>query len=187
MTKLLITDKIDLREQRLVWKTREVIRFFRNACYEEIGFENFIGMFTQRPEESFPTINEFLNCEPEHEFKNIDEFIKILKKASELENVNLDIDFEKNRRLIKEMLFKERIDIDKIASDISFSHRGELIRVREIINNLSKEFGRVIPVDEIINTAKLKDISADKIEKTIEKLKCSGDIYEPIEGFISKL
>ncbi len=80
-----------------------------------------------------------------------------------------------------------RIDIDKIASGISSSERGKLMGIREIITALEQKIGRIIPVDDIMKMAEEKGIPPEKVEEAIEKLKRSGDIFEPRAGFISKL
>jgi replicative DNA helicase Mcm len=80
-----------------------------------------------------------------------------------------------------------KIDIDKISSGITASERGKIVSVREIINELENKIGRVIPIDDIIKEAEERGISSEKVEDSIEKLKRSGDIFEPKRGFISKL
>ena len=80
-----------------------------------------------------------------------------------------------------------QIDIDKISSGITASERGKIVSVREIINELENKIGRTIPIDDIIKEAEERGISSDKVEDSIEKLKRSGDIFEPKRGFISKL
>jgi len=80
-----------------------------------------------------------------------------------------------------------KIDIDKISSGITASERGKIIGVKEIINELEAKIGRFIPIDDIIKEAEARGINTAKVEDTIEKLKRSGDIFEPKRGFISKL
>jgi replicative DNA helicase Mcm len=80
-----------------------------------------------------------------------------------------------------------KIDIDKISSGITASERGKIVSVREIITELENKIGRVIPIDDIIKEAEERGISSEKVEDSIEKLKRSGDIFEPKRGFISKL
>lgn len=80
-----------------------------------------------------------------------------------------------------------KIDIDKLVSGISASERGKIAGVREIINDLENKIGKVIPIDDIVKVAEEKGIPAAKVEETIERLKRSGDIFEPKNGFIQKL
>lgn len=79
------------------------------------------------------------------------------------------------------------IDIDRIATGITSSERNKIVNVREIISELEGKLGRTIPIDDIMQEAKSKGMSEDKVEEAIEKLKKSGDIFEPRRGFISKI
>lgn len=80
-----------------------------------------------------------------------------------------------------------RIDIDKISSGISASERTKIIGVKEIIAELEEKIGKVIPIDDIIKEAEQRGISSEKVEEAIEKLKRSGDIFEPRVNFVSRL
>jgi replicative DNA helicase Mcm len=79
------------------------------------------------------------------------------------------------------------IDIDRIATGISSSERNKIVNVREIISKLEESLGRTIPIEEIIRSALEKGMSEDKVEEAIEKLKKSGDLFEPRRGFISRI
>ena len=80
-----------------------------------------------------------------------------------------------------------RIDIDKITSGISASSRSKIVIVKEIILELEEKIGKIIPIDDIIQEAERKGITADKVEEALERLKRSGDIFEPKVNFISRL
>ncbi len=81
-----------------------------------------------------------------------------------------------------------KIDLDRITSSISASDRSVIVHVKNIINQLEKTLGtKTIPIQEIVEMGKQKKIDEDKIGESIEKLKRSGDIYEPKRGFISKI
>ena len=80
-----------------------------------------------------------------------------------------------------------KIDIDKLSSGITAAARGKIIGIREIINELAEKIGKDIPVADIVREAEAKGISADKVEDALEKLKRSGDIFEPRTGIIHKL
>lgn len=81
-----------------------------------------------------------------------------------------------------------KIDLDRITSSISASDRSVIVHVKNIINQLEKSLGtKTIPIQEIEEMGKQKKIDKDKISESIEKLKRSGDIYEPKRGFISKI
>ncbi|MGM5485343.1 MAG: LAGLIDADG family homing endonuclease [Nanobdellota archaeon] len=79
------------------------------------------------------------------------------------------------------------IDIDRITTGITTTERSKIVNVREIINELEDKFGKTIPIEEIINAASEKGMTEEKVEESIEKLKRSGDIFEPRRGFISKI
>lgn len=80
-----------------------------------------------------------------------------------------------------------KIDIDRIATGISASQRSHISAVKEIIAGLEGKIGKTIPIDDIISEASEKGISEEKVEEVIEKLKRSGDLFEPRRGFISKI
>jgi replicative DNA helicase Mcm len=80
-----------------------------------------------------------------------------------------------------------KFDIDRIATGISSSQRGAISVVKEIINELEKNFGKVIPIDDVIREAGVKDISDEKAAEVIDKLKRAGDLFSPKPGFVSKI
>jgi len=80
-----------------------------------------------------------------------------------------------------------KIDIDRISTGIPASTRGKIISVREIIHELEKRVGKKIPTQDIIKEASEKGIKTSEIEEAIEKLKRSGDIFEPKSGIISPI
>ncbi|MBR9677625.1 minichromosome maintenance protein MCM [Candidatus Woesearchaeota archaeon] len=80
-----------------------------------------------------------------------------------------------------------KIDIDRISTGITASERSKIINVREIINELEDRIGKTIPVDDIIAYAVEKGLDEEKVYEAIEKLKRSGDIFEPKRGFIQKI
>ena len=80
-----------------------------------------------------------------------------------------------------------KIDIDRIATGVSASERTKIVTVREIINELESTIGRNIPIDDIVAAATDKGIEKDKVEEALERLKRSGDIFEPRRGWISKI
>jgi replicative DNA helicase Mcm len=80
-----------------------------------------------------------------------------------------------------------RIDIDRISTGIPASQRSRIVQVREIINDLESTFGKTIPLEDVISSASEKGIEETEVEEIIERLKRSGDIFEPKRNFISKL
>ena len=80
-----------------------------------------------------------------------------------------------------------KIDIDRIATGISASQRSHISVVKEIINDLESKVGKTIPIDDIIEEAKSRDIAEEKVEEVLEKLKRVGEVFEPRRGFLSKI
>ncbi len=79
------------------------------------------------------------------------------------------------------------IDIDKIATGIASSQRNKIFGIKEIITELEAKLGKTIPLDDIIEVAKGKGFDEEKVTEVIDKLKRSGDIFEPKRGFIQKV
>ncbi|MBW2984923.1 minichromosome maintenance protein MCM [Candidatus Woesearchaeota archaeon] len=80
-----------------------------------------------------------------------------------------------------------KIDIDRIATGITASQRGHIITIKDIISELENKVGKTIPIDDIMDEARNREIAEEKVEEVLEKLKRSGDIFEPRRGFIQKL
>ena len=81
-----------------------------------------------------------------------------------------------------------KIDIDRLSSKITATQRGTITISKEIINSVEEELNtKTIPVENIIAAAQVKNISQELVEETLEKLRRSGDIFEPKPGSIQKL
>lgn len=80
-----------------------------------------------------------------------------------------------------------KIDIDIIATGISASKRGRIVALQEIIGDLENRIGKTIPIDDIVKEAEAKNIPEREIEEILEKMKRSGDIFEPKRGFIQRI
>lgn len=78
-------------------------------------------------------------------------------------------------------------DVDRIATDTPSSQRNKIIIVKEIITDLENKIGKTIPMEDVEEIAKEKGLSEDEIAEVIDKLKRSGDIFEPKHGFIQKI
>jgi replicative DNA helicase Mcm len=76
-------------------------------------------------------------------------------------------------------------DIDRFTSKISSSQRNKIVLLRETIKNLEDKFGKQIPLDEL--RKELKDLNDNEFEEAIEKLKKSGDIFQPKTGFVQNV
>jgi len=73
-------------------------------------------------------------------------------------------------------------DIDRFTTKVSSSQRNKIILVRETIKKLEEKYGKQVPLDVL--RQELKDITDTEFEESIEKLKKSGDIYQPKQGFV---
>ena len=80
-----------------------------------------------------------------------------------------------------------KIDIDRIATGVSASARNKILMIKEIIEDLENRIGKTIPIDDLVKEATSKGISEVDIEDALEKLKRSGDLFEPKRGFISRI
>jgi replicative DNA helicase Mcm len=79
-----------------------------------------------------------------------------------------------------------RLDVDTIMTGITSSQRSHIVIVKEIISDLSKSIGKVIPEEEVIKQSETKGINDAKVEEILDKLRRTGEIYYPKKGFISK-
>nr|MBA4405499.1 AAA family ATPase [Nanoarchaeum sp.] len=81
-----------------------------------------------------------------------------------------------------------QFDMDRFATGMATSERSKIITVKEIINRLESERGsKSIQIDDISMEALHKNISEDQVFEIIEKLKKSGDIFEPKRGYVQKI
>jgi len=80
-----------------------------------------------------------------------------------------------------------KIDIDRIATGIAATQRSHIVVLKEIISELDLKLGKSIPIETVIAEAKSRGLDEDKVEEALERLKRSGDVYEPKRGFIGKL
>ncbi len=80
-----------------------------------------------------------------------------------------------------------QIDIDRIGSDTSSSQRNKILQVKEIIKTLENKVGKVIPIDDVEQEAAQKGVTDAELDEIIQKLKKSGDVFEPKSGYISRI
>ncbi len=81
-----------------------------------------------------------------------------------------------------------KIDIDRLSSRITATQRSSISTIKELISSVEESTGeKIIPIEVLIETAQQKNISKEVVEETLEKLRRSGDIFEPKRGFIQKL
>jgi replicative DNA helicase Mcm len=79
------------------------------------------------------------------------------------------------------------IDIDRIATSMPASQRNKIIAIKEILVDLENKIGKTIPLEDVVAAAKEKNFNEAEVEEVIQKLKNSGDIFEPRHGFISRI
>ncbi|MEK6947021.1 MAG: LAGLIDADG family homing endonuclease, partial [Nanoarchaeota archaeon] len=72
-----------------------------------------------------------------------------------------------------------KIDIDRIATGVGASQRSHILIVKDVITELESKLGKTIPVEEVYAEAKNRGLDEPKIDEALERLKRSGDIYEP--------
>ena len=78
-------------------------------------------------------------------------------------------------------------DIDRISTGVPAAQRSKIAQVKEIIVELENKVGKIIPIEEIVEAAKEKNMEAADVDESIEKLKRGGDLFEPRRGFISRI
>ena len=80
-----------------------------------------------------------------------------------------------------------KFDIDQITTGVTSSQRGKIIIVREMIRELEEKVGKEIPMKELVGLAETKGIRKDDLDEIIERLKRSGDVFEPSSDTISRI
>ena len=80
-----------------------------------------------------------------------------------------------------------QIDIDLIGSGISAKQRNKITVVKDIIGDLENKIGKTIPINDLIEAANKQGLEGEDIDEVIEKLKRSGDLFEPRRGFIQRI
>ncbi len=80
-----------------------------------------------------------------------------------------------------------KVDIDRIATGIAATSRSHILILKDIIGELENRFGKSIPINDVVAEAKNRGLDEDKVEEALERLKRSGDIFEPKRGSISRI
>ncbi len=120
-----------------------------------------------------------------------------LSEASARARLSSKVTKEDARRAIKSLHFclkqvgfdyeTQQIDIDRITTGITASQRSKIIIVREAINRLEDRIGKLIPVEEIKREVIDKGIDAFDVDEIVDKLKRTGDVFEPKRNFIQRI
>ncbi len=79
-----------------------------------------------------------------------------------------------------------QIDIDRIDVGISSAQRSKIHTMLSILDDLTKEIGKEVPIDDLFERAKEQGIEKITAIELINKLKEKGDLFEPRQGFIQK-
>ncbi len=91
---------------------------------------------------------------------------------------------------LRQVAFDEEtgtIDIDRIATEMPATQRNKIIKIKEIIMELEKQVGKLVPMQDLIKAANEEGLEEQDIDDAIQKLKRAGDVYEPKNGFISRI
>ena len=59
--------------------------------------------------------------------------------------------------------------------------------LKDIISELETKLGKSIPIEDVVAEAKSRGLDEDKVEEALERLKRSGDVFEPRRGFVSRI
>ncbi len=108
---------------------------------------------------------------------------KVMKKDAQRAVALLDY-------CLRQVAFDEEtgtIDIDRIATEMPATQRNKLIKVKEILIELEKQVGKLIPLEDLIRAAAEQGLEESEVEDAIQKLKRAGDVYEPKNGFLSRI
>ncbi|MFH1105788.1 MAG: MCM family protein, partial [Candidatus Aenigmatarchaeota archaeon] len=79
------------------------------------------------------------------------------------------------------------IDIDRAEGGISSSQRNKIRIIIDIVDELTREIGKVISLDDIISAAEQEGISASDAIDVIDNLKRDGQIIEPKFRHVQKV
>jgi len=79
------------------------------------------------------------------------------------------------------------LDIDKIVTGITSSQRNRIFVVKDILRELESKYGSNIPIADLIDAAKAKNIDESKIEEIIDRMKRDGELFEPKHGIIRRM
>ncbi|MBI2668770.1 minichromosome maintenance protein MCM [Candidatus Woesearchaeota archaeon] len=81
-----------------------------------------------------------------------------------------------------------KIDIDRLSSRITATQRSNIGVLKEIIDALEKQLNsKLIPLEAIVEAAKEKNMTVGQVEEVLEKLRRSGDVFEPKRNFVQRL
>ncbi len=81
------------------------------------------------------------------------------------------------------------IDIDRISTDVSSSQRNKMMVVKEMLVKIEEEMGgnKQIEKEKLVSACAEKGIKSDELEKILELMHRSGEVFEPRRGVIQRL
>jgi len=81
------------------------------------------------------------------------------------------------------------IDIDRISTDVSSSQRNKMMVVKEMLVKIEEEMGgnKQIEKEKLVAACVEKGIKSDELEKILELMHRSGEVFEPRRGVIQRL
>jgi len=82
---------------------------------------------------------------------------------------------------------KQTFDMEVIETGVTTKSMNIVEAVRDVINKLEMNFGKSVSTDEVVRICKSLNINEFDVEKSIDKLKKAGDVYEPRNGFVQRL
>jgi replicative DNA helicase Mcm len=81
-----------------------------------------------------------------------------------------------------------KIDLDRITTGVSTSQRSKIIQIKEIIQTLEDmSEDKTVKIEDLEKAAAEKNISDSVVDEALQKLKRSGDIYEPKRNVIKRM
>ena len=79
------------------------------------------------------------------------------------------------------------IDIDKIESGTTSSQRNKIRIILDVVDSLTKEVGKVIPLEDVLAAAGNEGINDSDAMEVIERLKRDGQLMEPKYKHLQKV
>jgi len=106
------------------------------------------------------------------------------------ESVEIE-DAERAIRLVKKSLEETvtdpetgKIDIDIITTGVTQAKQNTILTVLRIVKEAMSEGVDMVPVEQIVESAKEKGLDAEKVMGAIDELERKGDIYKPRHHFV---
>jgi len=80
-----------------------------------------------------------------------------------------------------------KFDIDRITTGITASQRSRIHIIKNVIDQLEAQIGKVIPITDIVKGASDEGIDFSKADEIINNLIKKGDLYSPRHGLVQKV